>query len=96
MSSPDTPTPTSASTGLPTDPAVFSRAEWAAVVMCVGSAGGELAEDLARGETEMIAPYRMALLAREALQRVLGEELMYQMIAEDIPRGMGIDPKDIA
>lgn len=95
MSSPDTPTP-AASTGLPTDPALFTRAEWGAVVMCVGAAGGQLAEDLARGETAMIASYRMALLARDALKRVLGEELMGSMIAEDIPRAMGVDHKDIA
>lgn len=55
-------------------PSPFSHDEWLAILLCVGFAGNEAAEG--RTPSEALT---LAIAAREALKRVLGEELLRQM-----------------
>lgn len=77
------------------NPAPFSRAEYAAILMCVGSTGGDMAERIADGAHEYLAALKVVLIAKAALQRVLGEELMRQMVDEDIAAALDVDMKDL-
>lgn len=69
-------------------PAPFTRPEWSAILSAIGFMGGTAVEELDRGDTSARIILDMACVGKEALVRVLGSELVDQLVLEDIREQM--------